>query len=67
MPALNPFEMSENALCRKTYSKEMCARSLEILNRTVSIGNHPDRTDAEVDDRIRRIREAAFDVLNQPA
>ena len=41
-PAMNPFNMPANAECRKTYSKDMCARSLEILDRTVMVATHPD-------------------------
>jgi hypothetical protein len=41
----------------------MCARSLDILNRTVMFHNHPDRRRAEVTALIRRIRSAAREVL----
>jgi hypothetical protein len=41
------------------YTKDMCARSLDILNRTVMIHNHPDRKRPEVTQVIRRIRKAA--------
>ena len=40
-PAMNPYNMPANAECRRTYSKDMCARSLEILNRTVMVPTHP--------------------------
>ena len=40
-PAMNPYNMPANAECRKTYSRDMCARSLDILNRTVMVATHP--------------------------
>ncbi|NQT88510.1 DegT/DnrJ/EryC1/StrS family aminotransferase [bacterium] len=62
-PALNPFTLPQNRRCRKKYTKNMCARSLDILNRTVMFRNHPDRSRAEVTALIRRIRSAARKVL----
>ncbi len=62
-PALNPFKLPQNRKCRKTYTKNMCARSLDILNRTVMIGTSPGRKRAEATALIRRIRRAAKDVL----
>ncbi|NOY80373.1 MAG: DegT/DnrJ/EryC1/StrS family aminotransferase [Kiritimatiellaeota bacterium] len=62
-PALNPFQMEENRDCRSEYSPDMCARSLDILNRTVMIGTHPDRKRPQVTAMIRRIRRAAREVL----
>ncbi|MBM4031442.1 MAG: DegT/DnrJ/EryC1/StrS family aminotransferase [Planctomycetes bacterium] len=62
-PALNPFTLPQNRGCRKTYSKDMCARSLDILNRTVMIGNHPDRKAKEVAAIIRKVKDAAGQVL----
>jgi dTDP-4-amino-4,6-dideoxygalactose transaminase len=58
-PAMNPFTMPANAACRKTYAKDMCARSLEILDRTVMIATHPDHTDAEIADLTHNIDVAA--------
>ena len=58
-PAMNPFTMPANAECRKTYAKDMCAKSLEILDRTVMIATHPDHTDAEIADLIHNIDVAA--------
>jgi len=63
-PALDPFKLPANRRCRKTYTKSMCAASLEILNRTVMLTNHPDHTRAEVTERIRTIRRAAKQVLS---
>jgi hypothetical protein len=62
-PALNPFTLPQNRTCRRKYTKDMCARSLDILNRTVMFHNHPDRRRAEVTALIRRIRSAAREVL----
>ena len=62
-PAMNPYLMPENAECRKTYSKDMCAGSLDILGRTVMVATNPRHTDAEVDDMIHNIGVAARVVL----
>jgi len=62
-PALNPYLMKENRECRMDYSLDMCSRSLDILNRTVMIGTHPDRKRPAVTGMIRRIRQAARQVL----
>jgi hypothetical protein len=51
--------MPANAECRKKYSKDMCGRSLEILNRTVMIAMHPLHTDQDIDDMIHNIGTAA--------
>ena len=57
-PAMNPFNMPANAECRRTYSKNMCARSLEILNRTVMVAMHPLHTAGNIDDMIHNISVA---------
>ena len=64
---MDPFRMPANRRCRKNYTRDMCARSLEILSRTVMIGVHPDRTPAQTAERIREIRSAAAEVLGPPA
>jgi dTDP-4-amino-4,6-dideoxygalactose transaminase len=61
-PALDPFRLPQNSRCRKRYSKDMCAASLEILNRAVLVPNHPDRKATEVSQVIRNIRAAAKQV-----
>jgi dTDP-4-amino-4,6-dideoxygalactose transaminase len=61
--AVNPFKLKENRPCRKTYTKEMCARSLDILGRTVMMGLHPDNDRAKVTGLIGKIRNAAKAVL----
>ncbi len=67
-PALNPFELPQNRRCRKKYTRDMCARSLDVLNRTVFVQNHPDRKRDEVTALIRKIRSAATAVgkMTQP-
>jgi dTDP-4-amino-4,6-dideoxygalactose transaminase len=62
-PALNPFELAANAECRMTYTMDMCAPSLEILNRTILFGTHPNNKRDAVTRRIRTIRRAAKEVL----
>jgi hypothetical protein len=54
-PAMNPYNMPANEGCRRTYAKDMCARSLEILDRTVMVATHPDHTPAEIADIIHNI------------
>lgn len=58
-PAMNPYRMAANAGCRMTYSKDMCARSLDILNRTVMVATHPLHGSDEIDDMVRNIDVAA--------
>jgi dTDP-4-amino-4,6-dideoxygalactose transaminase len=62
-PAMNPYNMPANAACRRTYSKDMCARSLEILDRTVMVATHPAHTEQETADIIHNIGIAARHVL----
>jgi dTDP-4-amino-4,6-dideoxygalactose transaminase len=66
-PAMNPFAMAANDACRKTYSKDMCARSLEILNRTVMVPTHPDHTAGEIEAIINNITAAARVALGEAA
>ncbi|HEV2365293.1 MAG TPA: DegT/DnrJ/EryC1/StrS family aminotransferase [Caulobacteraceae bacterium] len=58
-PAMNPFLMPANAECRKSYSKDMCARSLETLNRTVMVATDPVHSDDDIADIIHDIDAAA--------
>lgn len=62
-PALNPFKIKENSECRMDYRKDMCAKSLDILNRTAMFGLHPDRKRNDVTKLIRTINKAAKAVL----
>jgi hypothetical protein len=57
--AMNPYQMPENRDCRRTYSKDMCRRSLDILNRTVMVPTHPLHTAQEIADTIHNIEVAA--------
>ncbi len=66
-PALNPFNLPQNKRCRTKYTRDMCAKSLGILNRTAMIGTRPDRKRSEVTRMIRRIRDAAQQVLKPAA
>ncbi len=58
-PAMNPFNMPANAACRKTYPKDMCARSLEILERTIMVATHPSHTRQDIADIIHNLAAAA--------
>lgn len=62
-PALNPYNLPENRRCRRTYTRRMCARSLDILERTVAFDMHPDRTRADMAALAGRINAAAAKVL----
>lgn len=61
-PGMNPFLMEANRECRMDYSRDMCARSLDILGRTVSIATHPDRKAAETAALIKSLKAAAREV-----
>lgn len=58
-PAMNPYNMPQNAECRRSYSKDMCARSLQILNSTVMVPTNPEHDDLEIQDTAHNIRVAA--------
>jgi dTDP-4-amino-4,6-dideoxygalactose transaminase len=58
-PLMNPYNMPANAECRRTYSRDMCARSLDILNRTVLVPTHPLHTKDEIADIVHNINAAA--------
>lgn len=58
-PALNPFDLPQNAQCRKEYSHDMCPASLNILCRTVSIGLRPDLTQQDLEMLSTKIKSAA--------
>jgi dTDP-4-amino-4,6-dideoxygalactose transaminase len=58
-PAMNPYAMPANADCRRSYSKDMCAASLTILDRTVMVPTHPLHGDGEIDNMIHNIGVAA--------
>ena len=58
-PAMNPYNHPDNAACRRAYSKDMCARSLDILNRTVMVPTNPLHSQEEIDAIIHNIDVAA--------
>lgn len=58
-PAMNPYNMPANAACRRSYSKDMCALSLDILNRTVMVATHPRHSVEDIDDIVHNISVAA--------
>jgi dTDP-4-amino-4,6-dideoxygalactose transaminase len=58
-PLMNPYNMPANAPCRRNYSRDMCARSLDILNRTVLVPTHPEHSREDISNIIHNINEAA--------
>jgi hypothetical protein len=66
-PAMNPFNMPANAECRRSYSKDMCAKSLAILDRTVMVPTHPDHTASDIADIVHNITAAARVTLGETA
>ena len=58
-PLMNPYTMPANAECRRSYSKDMCAKSLAILNRTVLVPTHPLHSKEAIGDIIHNINAAA--------
>jgi dTDP-4-amino-4,6-dideoxygalactose transaminase len=56
--AMNPYHMAANRDCRRSYSRDMCQRSLDILNRTVMVPTHPLHTAQEILDTIHNIEVA---------
>jgi hypothetical protein len=62
-PLMNPYNMPANAECRRTYSKDMCARSLEILGRTVLVATHPLHTAEDIKDIVHNIDAATHVAL----
>jgi dTDP-4-amino-4,6-dideoxygalactose transaminase len=58
-PLMNPYNMPANAECRRTYSRDMCAKSLDILNRTVLVPTNPLHTKEQIGDIIHNINAAS--------
>ena len=58
-PALNPYNHPDNAACRRAYDKDMCARSLDILSRTIMVPTSPHHSQAEVEAIIHNLGVAA--------
>jgi hypothetical protein len=57
-PLMNPYNMPANAECRRSYSRDMCAPSLAILNRTILVPTHPLHTRQEIEDIVHNIKAA---------
>lgn len=57
-----PFNCTEHPTTR-TYHMGMCARSEELLGRSLSIGIGPRMTDADADDIVTAVRKVAEHVL----
>jgi hypothetical protein len=57
-PLMNPYNMPANAECRRTYSRDMCARSLQILNRTILVPTNPQHSADDIRTIIHNIRAA---------
>jgi dTDP-4-amino-4,6-dideoxygalactose transaminase len=66
-PLMNPYNMEANRGCRREYSKGMCARSLEILHRTVMVATDPSHTADDVDQIVSNIETATLAALDAPA
>lgn len=62
-PAMDPYKMKENRRCRKKYTKSMCAKSLDIVNRAVMIKTSPEHKRSDTTALISKIRRAAEKVL----
>lgn len=58
-PLMNPYNMPANAECRRSYSRDMCARSLAILNRTILVPTNPLHGDEDAKNIIHNITAAA--------
>jgi len=58
-PAMNPYNHPDNAGCRRSYSKDMCAHSLDILNRTIMVPTNPKHSADEIEAIIHNIGVAA--------
>lgn len=66
-PVLNPYNLIENRECRREYSRDMCASSLDILARTVMVPTDPLRAPEKTADIIHDIAEAARIALTNAA
>jgi dTDP-4-amino-4,6-dideoxygalactose transaminase len=58
-PAMNPYNHPDNQDCRRSYDKDMCIKSLEILNRTIMVPTHPNHDQEEIEAIIHNIGVAA--------
>jgi hypothetical protein len=58
-PALDPFKIAANKKCKVKYSMDMCQDSLNILDRSVLIGMHPDNKRSRIKVMAKAIAAAA--------
>ena len=58
-PLMNPYKMDANQKCRRTVTKDMLPRSLDILGRTVMIPTDPCHSEEQIGKMIRNIEVAA--------
>jgi dTDP-4-amino-4,6-dideoxygalactose transaminase len=58
-PLMNPYLMPANQGLRTSYARDQCARSLDILDRTVMVATNPEHGEAETDAIIHNIGVAA--------
>jgi dTDP-4-amino-4,6-dideoxygalactose transaminase len=66
-PLMNPYNMPANAECRRSYSRDMCARSLDILNRTVLVPTSPTHTAQDIENIVHNIKAATQVALGHVA
>lgn len=57
-PAMNPYNFEQNKNLNANYSKDMCATTLDILDRTVFIAVSPDWSDEVINIIIESCRTA---------
>jgi len=58
-PALDPFKLKENQGAQMDYTADMCQDSLDIMNRTVLMGMHPDNAAQRIEEMATAIAAAA--------
>ena len=62
--SMNPFKLSQNKKCRMSYNKNMCKKSLEILDKTVMIPTDPKNSLKQINKTIKNIKKAALAMVN---
>ena len=58
-PLMNPYKMKANKNCRRSLTKDMFPRSLDILNRTIMIPTDPQHNNEQINNIINNINIAA--------
>jgi hypothetical protein len=56
--ALNPFNMPQNRDLNHNYSKEMCPRTLDLLERSVFVWMNPDWSEKEIEEKAKKCVES---------